>query len=231
MTNRWIEMLPGVLENTLQNFVRDVEEAHSTGRELPSPPPTVDGDIPLQIVTKLEPGQEMGQIGAKIIVGRELWLWSIKRALEGTAQVLHRHKWTILSPPRDMNWFTSDSPVIRLNFFNPSRYDFKGGWDSNGTEILMPLSPKHLLYTKVGKRSPLLWGNPVPTSQARLIRRMIAEHAHRFIFSVDPDPDVPRLRPRVVSTDLFQSEREQWDAWHSEQSAAQSELGNDNGTE
>jgi hypothetical protein len=41
---------------------------------------------------------------------------------------------------------------IPLNYYARGRYDFKGGWGNKGTEILLPLSPHHLLYTRVGHR-------------------------------------------------------------------------------
>lgn len=224
-TKRWLQTLPYMMEATLQDSVRKWEKTVRTGEEMSQSPQISDGGLPLRIfIEDNESDDKMARIGAELVVGRKLWLWTIKRALTYTAQVLYKHKWTIMLPPQGMNWFTSDSPVVRLNFFNPSCYDFRGGWNSPGTEIIMPLSSQHLLYTKIGKRPPLLRGERMSVRQAELIRRIIAEHAHRLIFSVDRDPDIPRLRPRVVDPETFKHEREQWLSWHRQQSQAEKEL-------
>jgi hypothetical protein len=113
--------------------------------------------------------------------------------------------------------------VVRLNFNSFTQYNFGGGWGSPGTEIFLPLGPQHLLYTRIGKRPPRR-GERMTQVQADLVRRFIAEHAHRMIFAAERDANVPGLRPRVVNADLFRQEREQWAAWHEQQTAAEQEL-------
>jgi hypothetical protein len=61
-------------------------------------------------------------------------------------------------------------------------------------------------------------------AEANLVRRFIAEHAHRMIFAAERDADVPRLRPHIVDADLFQHEQEQWSTWHDQQTAAEQDL-------
>jgi hypothetical protein len=126
-------------------------------------------------------------------------------------------------PPDDMTWFTTDDPVIRLNYYQRGKYDFKGGWGSPGTEIFLPLDPRHLLYTKVGERPPRR-GSVVPRAVALMIRRFIAEHAHRFLLSESSEPEVTRLRPRIVDASLLSRESAQWRSWHEEQAQAEQEL-------
>jgi hypothetical protein len=122
-----------------------------------------------------------------------------------------------------MKWFTSDDPVVRLNYYDPKKYDFGGGWGSKGTEIFMPLSPSHLLYTQVGEKPPSR-GTQVSLNHAEMICRFIAEHAHRIIFAVEQDTHVPRLKPRIVNADLVKDEKIQWSRWHEEQTAAERSL-------
>ena len=64
-----------------------------------------------------------------MIVGRDLWLFGSVRLLTQTAKVLLEQKWSILRPPEGLEWFTSDDPVVRLNYYAENRYDFKGGWE------------------------------------------------------------------------------------------------------
>jgi hypothetical protein len=151
---RWNATLPNLIEETLIDSVRKLEDAKRTGQRPPTALPVNRDDLPLRVTTKREPDQAMGQIGAEILIGRKLWLWCIQRALKQTLKVLHQHRWTILSPPEGSAWFTTDNPVVRLNFRSVDNYTFGGGWGSPGTEIFLPLGPQHLMYTQIGKTPP-----------------------------------------------------------------------------
>jgi len=220
---RWQTILPDILENTLQEAVQKLEASSLSGEKLKNTHSPLAEYFPLRIKTEVEPGQELCTLKAETIVGRGTWLFSIRHLLTNTANILHQHRWTILSPPNGMTWFTSDAPVIRLNFHSLEKYDFGGGWGSKGTEIFLPLSPYHLLYTQVGHR-PSVRGSQFSRNHAELIRRFIAEHAHRMIFSQNQDADIPKLRPRIINNDLLRSEKEQWDKWHEEQKKAEKDL-------
>jgi hypothetical protein len=113
--------------------------------------------------------------------------------------------------------------VIRLNYYDARRYDFKGGIGKLGTEILLPLSPHHLLYTRVGYQPPPR-GTALPRAQIEMIRRFLAEHAFRMIFAPSPEEDVARLRPRIVNDEACRYEQQKWQAWHAEQTAAERDL-------
>lgn len=119
---------------------------------------------------------------------REQWFTPMRMLLTQTLEILHHHKWSILIAPEESEWFTSDDPVITLNYHSEREYDFNGGWGSDRTEILLPLSPRHLLYTMVGNLT-FRSCSVVPESEACNIRRIIAEHAHRFILCSSRDPE------------------------------------------
>jgi Protein of unknown function (DUF4238) len=219
---RWHATLPDLMKGVLQKAA-DKLEAGRQGEEVPSVSETPDSEsFPLRVRTEVGPGKE-GELKTEVPVGRSLWLWSICHVLTHTVEVLQRQRFTILRPPRGLTWFTSDDPVVRLNFHSMSKYDFLGGWGSPGTEIFLPLSPTHLLYAQVDHRPPSR-GDRILPDHAEFIRRVIAEHAHRMIFAASPDFDVLRLRPRIVNADLRREEREQWSRWHEEQSAAEKDL-------
>ncbi len=179
-------------------------------------------NIPIRVTADVDPGRETGTLKGEVVVGRGLWLFSIQHLLTKTAHVLHQHKWSILRPPEGLSWFTSDDPVIRLNY-NPGGYTFKGGWGSPGTEIYLPISPSHTLYTQVGRQPPRR-GEIVQRTQADIIRRVIAEHAHRMILAPSRDASIPLLRPRIVSEPMFRDEAEHWRSWNDQQMAAELKL-------
>lgn len=57
-----------------------------------------------------------------------------------------------------------------------------------------------------------------------MMRRFIAEHAHRYIFAATADAEIPKLRPRIADISILRHETEQWNKWHEEQSNAEREL-------
>jgi hypothetical protein len=220
---RWNRDIPGVLDNTLRDAVGRAEAAKRAGQTITTVKSYNSDLIPLRVTTAIQPGEKFGTVKSEIIVGRGLWFFGIRHLLTKTIEVLLNQKWTILRAPDGLNWFTSDDPVIRLNYYNEGRYDFGGGWGKRGSEIFLPLDSRRLLYTKVGER-PAPRGTILTRPQADGIRRIIAEHAHRFIFAASPDAEVPMLRPRTVNATLLRNEQEQWRKWHEEQSAAERKL-------
>jgi hypothetical protein len=105
------------------------------------------------------------------------------------------------------------------------REDEPGGWlkaetASVGTDLMLPLGPQHLLFTQIGKPVPPR-GTRMSREKAAVVRRLIAEHAHRYVFAVAPDPVVDKSRPRVVDPTMLQRETAEWQRWHAEQSAAE----------
>jgi hypothetical protein len=142
--------------------------------------------------------------------------------LTDTLKFLHKHKWTIFEAPARLKWFTSDDPVICLNYRSESDYDFNGGWGRERGNILFPLSPRHLMFTEIGANS---YPRQVSSRyRARLIRRMIAEHAHRSIYSLSEEGKVPQLKPRMEDVLAYQTERKNWAFWYENQSRAEQAL-------
>lgn len=222
---RWHDEVPAFLDRTMKRTIARLEAARRAGTvpELRPAPQINRATFPLRIRTQIEPGQQMGQVKAEIVVGRALWLSLMPHLLTRTANVLLQHRWTIVSPPDGLTWFTSDDPAIRLNYYDDGSYDFEGGWNNKGTDLLLPLGPRHLLYTQVGSRPPSR-GETLTPAQAKLIRRAIAKHGSRMIFAVEPDTEIPVLRPRIVDAKSFRAEIDQWRNWHAEQTAAERRL-------
>jgi Protein of unknown function (DUF4238) len=216
----WNKTMPKSIEKIAQNTIQNLESIRARGEEMPDVPSPLMENFPIRSRTEIKPEQEFGTLQVNVLVGRELWLSNIKHLLTKTAEVLHQHRWTILSPPKGTNWFTTDAPVVRLNYQSLQNYNFDGGWASKGTEIFMPLSPSHLLYTKVGERS-LIRDSRVSHQEAAMIRRCIAEHAHRSIFASEQDTDVAELRPRTVNAGAVESEKAQWENLNKDQIEAE----------
>jgi hypothetical protein len=223
---RWKSNLQNTIEEVLEDSVKKLTAAKQNKTPIDTTPHPQAAYFPIKTTKEFSPGAEYGTLGVEMVVGRGLWLFSLKHLLTSTLRVLHKHKWTILRCPPEMTWFTTDDPVVKLNYHSAVRYDFGGGWGSEGTEIFMPLSPKHLLYTRVGHRSAAK-GTVLSRELALGLQNMMVQHAHRFIFSTEPNVRLPELRPRHVSSEFFESEAMQWKTWHDEQTRAELALTKD----
>jgi len=151
------------------------------------------------------------------ISDRVLWISNIRRLLTTTVHKICRLCWSVAEPYGSEEWPLTDNPVLRLNYYSPEKYDFGGGWDNKGSEIIMPISPRHLMYAQVGINRP----NRFPFSQQKtqIIQQLLAEHAFRWIFMRQPTDWVAKYRPRMVDQKDFYAERQAWGQWHRQQLA------------
>ena len=213
---KWEAELPTFLDETLQESVKKLENARSNGIKLSNQDNLLADYLPVNIEIEHRPDEENSLLKVETFAGRGSWLYTIKHLLTNTASCLQQHKWTIMLPAKGMEWLTSDDPVIKLNYYSSGNYDFKGGWLNQGTEIFLPLSPKHLLYTKVGDRPPQR-GTRFSSEETILIRKLIVEHAHRLVFSTAADQGIEAMRSRKVDASQVESEKNEWELWHKNQ--------------
>ena len=206
------------------SFVRVLEDKRA-GRPTPdieNPTKQTRPAPPFSVTVLPTDDPEMVGLKTEVPVGRGLWLFQMELLLTKTIKRLEEHDWTIVKAPSTIKWLSSDDPVILLDYHRPDHYDFGGGWGRKGCEVLFPLSPIHLFYTRIGHRR-FDRGTILERPIAVTIRRMIAEHAFRMIFAAAPDDDVPSLRPRLVDDQQFRNEQRQWSDWHEDQSKAEAD--------
>lgn len=219
----WHRVLPGILNDSLQEAVEKVKAAKVKGQAIEAKQAEFSEYLPIGLKREILPELQEMKITAQIVAGRSLWLYQMKRLLTHTLDRLLDQKWSILRAPEGISWFTSDNPVLKLNWQNQNRYDFKGGWGSQGTEIILPLDSKHLLYSKVGHPRPKR-GSLIDKQRADMLRRLIAEHAYRYIFSESTISDVTLLRGRTVDLGRLRYESEQWYKWNQTQTIAEQKM-------
>ena len=216
---RWAQEL---LDEKKEDFEASLREPKGSGKRIIYDDVPHREYFPFKIDWKDLPEENKVRFTRKLLVGRGLWFYTMKRTLTDTLKVLHKHKWTILEAPARLRWFTSDDPVICLNFQSESDYDFNGGWNSERANILFPLSPRHLMITQIGANT---YPRRVPSCyHARLFRRLIAEHAYRRIYSSAEDGKIPQLKPRMEDSVAYQNERKLWATWYEDQSRAEQAL-------
>ena len=145
------------------------------------------------------------------------------RPLSSTLKVAEHHDWRVLHASEDISFPTSDDPVICLNYRNADDYDLKGGWGRKNCNILMPLSPRLILFTQVGAKGPYKDLDHSPY-YSKLFRRMIIQHAHRYVYSDRPQKGMLELNARVVNAQLYEREKQEMAGWHIEQIQAERNL-------
>lgn len=218
-TKRWKESLPGIIQDVMQELP-DALKAAKEGT-LPPPPPEEETMANLPVRVWREDGKDHGlvEVHAAITPGRELWIASMKHALTRTINLVGPVSWSIMRPHPGSTWFTSDHPVVRLNYNNDEEYDFGGGWGNKGSEVLLPLSPTHMLYRQAGHSHPArMVASP---EQTLTLQRIIAERAHRQIYATARQQRAEIFRPRVVNAEWFQHEQREWKEWNEQQAQAE----------
>lgn len=218
MMERWHNTLPDLLSRTMRESTRELDEAREQGIVLSAPP--VENEfsdlLKVTIEPSNDPASDKAVLKSELSVGRGLWIASLRHLLTGAPlRALCSHRWSVAEPANGFEWPLTDHPVLRLNYYEPGRYDFKGGWGNPGTEIMMPVSPKHLLYVRVGQKAPnRLAFDPKLTA---MIQKFLVERAHRWVFATQPAEWVAEVRRRTVSRELFQSQEKAWEDFHRDQ--------------
>jgi hypothetical protein len=217
---RWKLEMPALMEeamySALDNMEMDLKDGVNPVHEVNSN----NQLIPMRVTKEIDTGSEKGRLKTELLLGRGIWLFSIRHLLSDTYKILNQHTWNILRAPGNLRWITSDNPLVRLNYYENGSYDFKGGWGNEGAEIIFPLSPRLLLYTQVGNKVRM---NNVTRELARTLNRFIVENAHRHIFGLDPVNEISEIYPRIVNQVAYEHEKREWETWHVRQKKLEQE--------
>lgn len=214
---RWDQEIPKILENSTRESIKKLEIARKEGIKLS--PPGVRNEFSdlfrIHVSPPPNPDSDEASIQAEVILGRPFWIASMRHLLTGVAKTLCQHRWSVAQPHGVKEWPITDHPVLRLNFYRPGEYDFRGGWGNDGSEIMMPVSPRHLLYVQVGKKknSRFIFS----PAETELVQRMLVERAHRWVFARQPDAWIAKVKPRIVNAEMFAAEEKAWAQWHQDQ--------------
>lgn len=223
MLSHWKKEMPTFLNKTLQDIISSIQ---SSRLDIPlTETINVTGfHSILDVRVKPDPKKGNSTIETQAVVNRDFWVNSAQHILTNTYHALLSHRWTILHSPNGFSWCTSDHPVVCMKDKKFAGYDTNIGWGTPDAEIFMPLSPHHLLYTRVGIRPPSK-GFVLQEHNARRFQEAITRRAHRAIFSATRNNVVPKLRPRTVDLEVFQREKELWQKFHENHRQAIIELG------
>jgi hypothetical protein len=142
-------------------------------------------------------------LAVEVDIGLPLWLYEAQRVVRTWSDVVLRHNWQVLRAPTGLECPTSDHPMLRLLATSEQSIRMRAGWLIPGVELILPLSPEHLLFAQVGRpaRDPRL-----TPRQMFFIRKVLCAEAHRSIFTREPCRQINWLLPRVTDPELFHRE-------------------------
>lgn len=80
---------------------------------------------------------------------------------------------------------------------------------------MLPLSPTHMLHTRIGYRESS--HDRLSVEQTKLIQRILAQRAGRWIFAHREMVRAEALRPRSVDMEAFSHEESGRRNWHRDQ--------------
>ena len=214
---RWHQQIPEILDRTLTDSIKQLKETRATGVALhkTSGQNEFSNLLEVTIDPPATPGSDLASVQVAVPIGRHFWVASMRHLLTGAAETLCRHRWSVIEPARDQEWPLTDHPVLTLNYYRHGQYDFHGGWGKPGSEIMMPVSPKHLLYVQVGHKNANRFSfSPHNTS---LVQQLLVKRAHRWVFGRRPLHWVADVRPRTVNREQLAEEAKAWEGWHRDQ--------------
>lgn len=197
------EIVPELLDRTLKEAVQRLPLKSVLQ---PSRVPR-DEALPLSVTREMMPDGRAA-LKAEFEVGPLSWLASRKAMIRDYPPRFMHHRWQILRAHESMEWITSDHPVLRLGYFSNQPHDFQAGWNQRGADIIMPLTPRHLLHTEVGRRkkhSPEL-----AREKTFELLGLLAQNARRSIYARIPIAKVGWFRERAINLEVWNTERELW---------------------
>lgn len=221
---------PGKIKSLLQIWRQDIpQKAHDTLAEcaalFQNKPGLVKAlpkhfvfrgqqGLPMNVKTAINKPQETLNVEVEIDMGKELYLYALKRALMHTYKVLLNHHWIIIHPHPGQEWPTSDKPVICMDYNSKTSYNLESGWGKKHANIIFPIDPWHLLITEVGiKNTKRLQSMDYSAEYTTFFQDIICENAYRFIFAVNPLKYMNRRHKRIVDLELYMQEKQEAEEW------------------
>jgi hypothetical protein len=215
---RWRTEMPTLVEDVLQKAKKQLE----VNPQIISSQPQISEETKL-LPLKVMVNRDIGQMKVDSLVGKGMYLFSLKHLLTKTVSVLEKHQWHVIHAADGVSFPTSDDPVICLNYNSEYEYNFNGGWGKKNGNIIMPISPKLLLITQIGSNMSI---KQLDYSEhwSKFFRKVIIENAHRYVYAIEPQKGMLAINPRRVDAVLFEREKSIMASWHEEQMEAEAQL-------
>jgi hypothetical protein len=196
-----------------------VDNLHMGAGSLEAAMPDV---IPVEHPTKIEVKRTGGAlyVGVTILGGRALWLASVRGLIEGSTNLMPALRWSIWRPCEGHTWPLSDRPVQKLKLNHQGLFSDRMSWGEPCVEIVVPISPTQLLYTKVGELADV--SATLDEANTRKVQRMIVSSADQYVYANRRDMQIASYHSRSVSSVEFDQRKSAVAGWLKEQLAIES---------
>lgn len=211
----WVKRLNESMPETLQSILDEVGRKSPAELAAAEREPDTANYLREKLRVTVDPVPDSGGVAlvqAQVSSSRTAWLRFMRRMLTERIELFYKHRWRVMKLAGDADWPLTDHPVLTLNYYGPGRYDFGAGWGREGSEFILPVSPRLAVCTQVGRKETGPW-HATPTQTAEL-QRFVVERALRWIIARKPEPWISSLRPRVVDAEAFAIEQESWRTWN-----------------
>lgn len=198
---QWRTEMPILFEDVLQKTSKKLE----VNPQIINNQPQVSEEAKF-LPIKVTIDKDINKVRVDSLVGKGMYLFALKFLLTKTVRVLAQHRWHVIHAADGISFPTSDDPVICLNYNSEHEYDFKGGWGRKNGNIIMPISPNLLLITQIGSNIPFKHLN-YSDHWSNFFRKIIIEHAHRYVYAIEPQRGMLSINSRRVNAALFLKRR------------------------
>lgn len=210
--------LPKIIQKELKKAVKEVKRNPKIINQYKE---KKKEGFPLPISAVINREEKRIEVDSRI--GKGMYLFEVKYALDSCRKHLKKYEWHVIEAADGIEFPTSDDPVICLNYRTENDYSFDAGWNVDNSIILMPISPKKLLFTQVGYHGDYSVLNKSERF-TRLFRKMIIEHAHRYLYSRSRQNGIGLIKTRRVNLKRYIYEKDGIENWHKNQTEYEREI-------
>lgn len=160
------------------------------------------------------------EVTSALSLGRTSFLSSIASHVNGiVGDKVRNCNWSIVRPPRGRCFITSDNPAIAYRVNSRNEIEVDGvGLGRSGTTLILPLTPKAALFSRVGSQSSSI-PEFLDDTQFDLFNEAIYKSAYRHIFSRQEIPAIEEIFPRIVNREVIAEDREVRNNWAENQAS------------
>lgn len=211
LQNKQIEeqIIPGVMEEVSKELA-----------EMDSPPPIEKHDselssllpVTFDLIDKTEDGGAIAKI--TMIAGKSTWLLTIKHLLSDDSVILsimRSRKWSIAQADPDILLPTCDNPFIIFSVNSQGVYSITDGLGKPENIFAFPISPHKVLLSTSKRIRPRL---QLTKEETIMIKNLIVDNSYDSVYSYFEDPEIPKMRARIVNEELFKENQAKFDNWY-----------------
>lgn len=224
------EKLKEIYGPTLAECVREAEQKLRESTSMPEDLKLESTRIGFQrpypsIPIQMELDEENCCINSCLALGRQSALSVLGYLLTDSPvrEFMHSCHWQIFTIPAERGLPTSDKPVVVVHSSQQGRHSSGMRLDEPGTIIFLPLTPHHLLLTRVGCNEKEIEELCFDEKTEAFVHNAIINNAspYGYIFSQEIICGIESIRPRKVDRDLCSSIRSERASWDEVQSRAE----------